>query len=195
MRNPATKTHRSAFIVIPARHSACRDPDARTTAGMTKPAHDGIEHQDRHPGESRDDNCEEDRLSAALNFSARLSDSRLREMARAYKRRWTPAARAEKAVLIQKHRPWNRRRREGAALLYHLVKKEMRAQAAWLRDVNRAVYTRIGAAPLTPARLAGLCEDGRALTARLIVLLAALRVMKNPYIFQGVPIVTPRNNE
>lgn len=121
----------------------------------------------------------DDRLAAAINFSHRLSETRLREMALAYKRRWTPAARAQKAALIQRHRPWNRRRRVGAALLYHLARKEMRAQAAWLRAVNRAVYTKIGDAPLTPARLAVLCADGRALNARLTVLVAALRVVKD----------------
>lgn len=57
---------------------------------------------------SHDVNVGQDRLAHAKNFAAKLSDSRLREMAQAYRKRWTPAHRAEKAKIIQSIKPWKR---------------------------------------------------------------------------------------
>ena len=70
-------------------------------------------------------------------------------------------------------------------MLYHLAKKEMRAQAAWLRAVSRAVYVKMGDPPLTPARLAELCAAGRALNDRLILILAGLRMVKEYSVLSG----------
>ena len=53
-------------------------------------------------------NPDQDRLSNAKNFAAELSESRLREMAEAYRKRWTPEKRAEKAKRIQIIKPWTK---------------------------------------------------------------------------------------
>ncbi len=105
---------------------------------------------------------ERDRLSAAINFSQELSESRLREIARAYRRRWTPAARAEKARLIQRIKPWTRatgpkfRRR---APLDLAINRALREQAAFVRCVNLGFYH---------------AEAGRVILLKLAALLALL---------------------
>lgn len=50
---------------------------------------------------------EQDRLAHAKKFANELSESRLREIAVAYRNRWTDTARAEKAKIIQSVKPWS----------------------------------------------------------------------------------------
>lgn len=103
-----------------------------------------------------------DRLSAAINFSNELSESRLREMARAYKRRWSVAKRAEKAKLIQKIKPWKQatgpksNRRDPLDLA---INRALREQAAFVRCVHMGFYH---------------AEAGRVIMLKLAALLALL---------------------
>ncbi len=53
-------------------------------------------------------NLGQDRLAHAKKFADQLSESRLREMTKSYRKRWTPAARARKRQIIQSVKPWLR---------------------------------------------------------------------------------------
>lgn len=57
---------------------------------------------------AQDDNVNKpaDRLASAIFFANELSDSRLRKNKITYMKRWSGAARAKKAKLIQIHKPW-----------------------------------------------------------------------------------------
>lgn len=115
-----------------------------SSAAITHPRHcehsEAIQNLDCHIAADAPRNDEEDRLVHAKNFAAKLSDSRLREMAKIYRNRWTPARRAEKAQLIQTIKPWTHAtgpksgpRRKGAGYAMHAMKRALRDHDRFLR--------------------------------------------------------------
>ena len=131
-----------------------------------------------------------DRLSHAKNFADKLSESRLREMAKAYRRRWTPAARREKSVSIQDIKPWNHAtgpksgpRAKGAGLAMAAMNRALKDHSRFLRLVSRL--------PCMNEREKTHCYAiGQAATLGLVTSLA-LFWAESPLILS----VTKRNNE
>lgn len=165
------------------------------TLANTKPTRHCKRSEAIQPIDSRDSvasrndeniNLDQDRLAQAIKFSNELSESRLREMAEAYRKRWTPARRIEKSQNIQKIKPWRNAtgpksgtRAKGAGLKRQAFKSTLRQHGWFLQSLQNKYGYGEGANAL-----------GITSTAALFLLMAV----------DGAPLwafprVTERNNE
>ena len=92
-------------------------------------------------------NLDQDRLSHAKKFAAELSESRLREMAKTYRQRWTPAKRAEKAKIIHIVKPWmhatgpkSGKHAKGAGYADKAVKRALKEHRQFLNILRHLPY-------------------------------------------------------
>lgn len=170
---PETASRRSRHSRIPAKTGIHRDsPSSRLSPSPSLDS--GLRRND--------EGGNIDRLSHAKNFANELSESRLREIAETYRRRWTPEARALKAKLIQSIKPWtqstgpqtqrgkarsrlNGDKRKGRTLAMRIAVKALKVQSRFLTRLNRAIRYK------NPPEsfMNDLMEEGRHATACLVL--------------------------
>lgn len=159
---------------------------------MSSAARTPIRHCETQPMQSRQKlDCPDadtvdvgqDRLAHAKNFAAKLSDLRLREMAESYRKRWTQAARAKKAEIIQTVKTWTRAtgpksgpKAKDTGYAKVAIKQALRGHARFLDRARRWAF-------MNEAQRRALMEDGHAVS---LCLLTALAISL---------CVTQRNNE